>query len=65
MQFANIVHAKGYDSNIIGGFDRKKVSELFELDESLMPVMLIAIGKKEKDARPSTRMEAKDLVTFE
>ena len=30
-----------------------------------MPVMLIAIGKKEKDARPSTRMEAKDLVTFE
>ena len=65
MQFANIVHAKGYDSNIIGGFDRKKISKLFELDKSLMPVMLIAIGKKEKDARPSTRMEAKDLVTFE
>ena len=43
----------------------RKFSELFELDESLMPVMLIAIGKKEKDARPSTRMEAKDLVTFE
>ena len=46
MQFTNIVHAKGYDSNIIGGFDREKVSELFELDESLIPIMLL--GKKIK-----------------
>ena len=65
MQFANIVHARGYDSNIIGGFDREKISELFKLDESIIPVMLIAIGKKGKDARPSTRMDDKDLVTFE
>ncbi|WP_454968863.1 nitroreductase family protein [Gemella sanguinis] len=64
MQFTNIVHAKGYDSNIIGGFDREKVSELFELDESLIPIMLIAIGKKDKDARPTTRIPAENLVTF-
>ena len=65
MQFANIAHAKGYDTNIIGGFKRDKVSELFDLDENLMPVMLIAVGKKERDGRPSTRMNAKDLVRFE
>ena len=65
MQFANIAHAKGYDTNIIGGFKRDKVSELFDLDKNLVPVMLIALGKKERDGRPSTRMSAKDLVRFE
>ena len=65
MQFANIAYAKGYDTNIIGGFIREKVAELFELEESLIPVMLIALGKKEKDARPTVRMKAENLVRFE
>ena len=65
MQFANIAYAKGYDSNIIGGFVREKVAELFELEENLIPVMLIALGKKEKDARPTVRMKAENLVRFE
>ena len=65
MQFANIAYAKGYDTNIIGGFVREKVAELFELEENLIPVMLIALGKKEKDARPTVRMKAKNLVRFE
>ena len=65
MQFANIAYAKGYDTNIIGGFDREKVAELFELEENLIPVMLIALGKKEKDARPTVRMKAENLVRFE
>lgn len=65
MQFTNIAHAKGYDTNIIGGFRRDKVSELFELEDHLEPVMLIALGKKEKDGRPSTRMSAEELVRFE
>ena len=65
MQFANIAYAKGYDTNIIGGFVREKVAELFELEENLTPVMLIALGKKEKDARPTVRMKAENLVRFE
>ena len=65
MQFANIAYAKGYDTNIIGGFIREKVAELFELEENLIPVMLIALGKKEKDARPTVRMKAGNLVRFE
>ena len=64
MQFANIAYAKGYDTNIIGGFIREKVAELFELEENLIPVMLIALGKKEKDARPTVRMKAENLVRF-
>ena len=65
MQVANIAYAKGYDTNIIGGFVREKVAELFELEENLIPVMLIALGKKEKDARPTVRMKAENLVRFE
>ena len=65
MQFANIAYAKGYDTNIIGGFVREKVAELFELEENLIPVMLIALGKKEKDARRTVRMKAENLVRFE
>lgn len=65
MQFANIAYAKGYDTNIIGGFVREKVAELFELEENLIPVMLIALGEKEKDARPTVRMKAENLVRFE
>ena len=65
MQFANIAYAKGYDTNIIGGFIREKVAELLELEENLIPVMLIALGKKEKDARPTVRMKAGNLVRFE
>lgn len=65
MQFTNIAYAKGYDTNIIGGFVREKVAELFELEENLIPVMLIALGKKEKDARPTVRMKAENLVRFE
>ena len=65
MQFANIAYAKGYDTNIIGGFVREKVAELFELEENLIPVMLIALGKKEKEARPTVRIKAENLVRFE
>ena len=65
MQFANIAYAKGYDTNIIGGFVRDKVAELFGLEENLIPVMLIALGKKEKEARPTVRMKAENLVRFE
>ena len=65
MQFANIARAKGYDTNIIGGFIRERVAELFELEENLIPVMLIAIGKKEKDGRPTVRLRAEKLVRFE
>ena len=65
MQFANIARAKGYDTNIIGGFIRGQVAELFELEENLIPVMLIALGKKEKDGRPTVRLRAEKLVRFE
>ena len=44
---------------------RDKVAELFELEENLVPVMLIALGKKEEDGRPSVRIKAEKLVRFE
>ena len=50
MQFANIAYAKGYDTNIIGGFIREKVAELFELEENLIPVMLIALGNEGRES---------------
>lgn len=64
MQFANIARAKDYDTNILAGFSKSKVREIFEISEDLEPVMLISLGKKERDGHPTTRMAAKDLVTF-
>lgn len=65
MQFTNIARAKGYDTNILAGFNAKKVSELFEINEDLMPVMLISLGKRKEEGHPTTRMKAETLVTFQ
>ena len=65
MQFANIARANDYDTNILAGFSKEKVRELFDIHEDLIPVMLIAVGKKEKDGHQTTRLEAEKLVVFE
>lgn len=65
MQFVNIARAKGYDTNILGGYNKEKLKELYSLPNNLIPIMLISIGKREKDGRPTTRMKAKTLVNFE
>ena len=44
---------RGMTLILLVDFMRDKVAELFELEENLVPVMLIALGKKEKDGRPS------------
>lgn len=65
MQFANIARAKGYDTNILAGFNKEKLIELFNIHEDLMPIVLISVGKKEKDGHCTTRMSANKLVSFE
>ncbi|MGX7068544.1 nitroreductase family protein [Gemella bergeri] len=65
MQFANIARAKGYDTNILAGFNKEKIVELFEVKEDFVPVMLISLGEKEKDGHKTTRMNAESLVSFE
>ena len=65
MQFANVAKAHGYDTNILAGFNKEKLVELFNINEDYLPIMLISIGKKTKDGHPTTRLDAEKLVTFE
>ena len=64
MQFCNIARAEGYDTNILGGFDKEKLIELFDISENLTPIMLISIGEKDKEGRETTRLLAEELVEF-
>jgi len=63
MQLMLAARAQGYDTLPMGGFDAAKLKELFQIPEQYVPVMVIAIGKKAQEGRPSTRLPIED-VTF-
>lgn len=57
MQIMLSARARGYDTNPIGGYDKARIAEMFDLDpERYVPSMLISIGKAAQAARPSTRL---------
>lgn len=62
MQIMLAAKAKGYDTCPIGGFDRKKLIEAFQVPERYVPVMLITIGKRAGSTRPTPRLPL-DKVT--
>lgn len=56
MQLMLVARAHGYDTNPIGGYDKKNIAEAFGLEkERYLPVMLISIGKAAEDGYPSVR----------
>jgi nitroreductase len=62
MQLMLAAKAFGYDSGPMGGFDPQGLMKEFNISSRYLPVMLIAIGKKEKDAHPTTRFSADDIT---
>ncbi|MFK4567247.1 nitroreductase family protein [Enterococcus sp. UD-01] len=55
--------AYGYDTNPIGGFDRKNITEALELDpEQYYPIMIVSIGKAQEAGYPSYRLPAEDIT---
>ncbi|MBW5447115.1 nitroreductase family protein [Cohnella sp. CFH 77786] len=63
MQLMLVARAKGYDTVPMGGFDREKFKEAFNLGERYVPVMLLPIGKAAKPGHPTARLPIED-VTF-
>ncbi|MET4558917.1 nitroreductase [Lysinibacillus parviboronicapiens] len=64
MQLMLIAKEKGYDTVTMGGFDKVKFAERFELPDHLFPVVLIAIGKAAAPAYGSSRLPLEDIARF-
>ncbi|MBC1557729.1 nitroreductase family protein [Listeria booriae] len=63
MQLMLVARAYGYDTNPIGGFERKEVSEAFDMDtERYVPVMIVSIGKAKDTGYGSYRLSTEDTV---
>ncbi|MEG0384691.1 MAG: nitroreductase family protein, partial [Solibacillus sp.] len=64
MQLMLIAKEKGFDTVTMGGFDKVKFAERFELPENQFPIVLIAIGKAAAPAYGSSRLPLKDIARF-
>lgn len=63
MQLMLIARARGYDTVPMGGYNPEKFKEVFEVPETLSPILLIAIGKAAQQGHPSSRLTV-DEVTY-
>ncbi|MCG3089711.1 nitroreductase family protein [Sporosarcina cyprini] len=64
MQFMLIAKNRGYATGPMGGFDKAKFSERFQVDERYFPIVLITIGKENAPAYPTTRLPIENKVKF-
>lgn len=55
----------GYDTNPIGGFLRKELTEALELDaKRYLPVVMISIGKAAEKAKDTVRFSVDEITTW-
>ena len=65
MQLMLVAKQHGYDTNPIGGFEHEEIGKAFGYDlERYVPVMIVAIGKKAKDAHTSFRMPVDRVIDY-
>lgn len=64
MQLLLIAKERGFDTVTMGGFDKEKFAERFELPEHIFPIALIAIGKAAAPAFGSSRLPLEEIVQF-
>jgi nitroreductase len=64
MQLMLLAKAKGYDTVPMGGFDKQKFIEKFQVSDRYTPIVLIALGKAAAPAFKTTRIPVKDIVEF-
>lgn len=63
MQLMLIAKAKGYDTVPMGGFNAEKFKEAYHLPDTLVPAVLIAIGKAAAPGRFTARLTV-DETTY-
>lgn len=64
MQMMLLAKAKGYDTVPMGGFDKVKFIEQFQIPERFIPIVLIALGKAAAPAYKTTRIPLKDIIDY-
>lgn len=64
MQLMLLAKERGYDTIPMGGFDKVKFAEHFNLPEHLFPIVLIAIGKAAAPAFGTSRLPLEDVARF-
>ncbi|MGK7377109.1 nitroreductase family protein [Planococcus sp. 1R117A] len=64
MQLMLIAKDRGYDTIPMGGFDKAKFAEHFELPEHLFPIVLIAVGKAAAPAFGTSRLPLEEVARF-
>jgi len=62
MQLMLVARARGYDTVPMGGYDKEKFVEAFQIPSQYRSVMLIAIGKAATPARPTVRLPLEDIA---
>lgn len=64
MQFMLIAKERGYATGPMGGFDKVKFTERFNISDRYFPIALITLGKENAQAYPTTRLAIEDKVKF-
>ena len=64
MQLMLIAKEKGFDTVPMGGFDKDKFAQRFELPSNVFPIVLIAIGKGAAPAYGSSRLPMDEILKF-
>lgn len=64
MQLMIVAKAMGYDTCPMGGFDRQKMIEEFNIPKRYIPTMLISVGKGIEPAYPSARFSIEDMTIW-
>lgn len=64
MQFMLIAKERGYATGAMGGFDKVKFSERFNVPDRYFPIVLITLGKENAPAYQTTRLAIEEKVKF-
>ncbi|WP_306432898.1 nitroreductase family protein [Paenibacillus sp. J22TS3] len=62
MQLMLVAKAKGYDTVPMGGFDADQLKAAYDLPDTLVPAVLIAIGKAAAPGRFTARLSVEDTT---
>lgn len=65
MQLMISAKAHGVDSGPMGGFDPQKLKEALHIPDRYQPVMLVTLGYRTEDSRPTGRLSWDDVVVEE
>lgn len=64
MQILLLAKERGYDTVVMGGFDKAAFAKRFDLPENQFPITLIAIGKATAPAFNTSRLPVEKITKF-